>query len=55
MYTLDYNTSFQEFSKKIEEDMVLLIIKYFDLSSLELYLLEIYLYENTNSFMMGEN
>lgn len=54
-YTLDYNSSFQEFSKKIEKDMNLLINKYFDLSSLELYLLEIYLYENTNSFMMGEN
>ncbi len=49
-YRLDYNSTFEEFSKKIEEDMNLLIKKYFELSSLNLYLMYVDLYKNHNSY-----
>ena len=49
-YRLDYNSTFDEFSKKIEEDMNLLIKKYFELSSLNLYLMYVDLFKNHNSY-----
>ncbi len=51
-YRLDYNSTFEEFSKKIEEDMNLLIKKYFELSSLDLYLMYVDLFKNHNSYWL---